>query len=188
MNHPTSEQARKVAEIFEHLARNEPGRVSMSRGFVGKGKCGTIACHAGWYLMHAHNEGRTVGSRFRELFGWDHLGEDRISKILHLGFPDPLGSTLASWSDGSEMMANDLGFDSTFNLVRWAELNPEIWGNEFGKIMFESEFAFGMDPGEQPTLAEIASHWHRVADRLEALEVKDNPTKVTSEDRALCHV
>ena len=81
----------------------------------------------------------------------------------------PAGTEIKSlfWTDGADQMARDLGFEYREDLTEWARDNPDVWGNEYGYGMFQLNLAFGDGP---ITLADIAEHWHGVANRLEARE------------------
>lgn len=67
---------------------------------------------------------------------------------------------------GADMMAEDLGFQPGL-LEEWAEDNPEIWGNEYGRSMFSAEYSFTDDTGPELTsLSQIIDHWRGVQSRL----------------------
>ena len=154
-----SEKARKVAQVFESLARAGVGeQVLMDACTVRRADpCGTIACHAGWYALH----------KFREDSVWSEF-EDDMKALVRRGY-------FVSWFDGASAMAGDLGFDNVGSLTLWADMNPDLWGNDFGRHMFASAMAFGNTPVEdnETTLSHIAEHWRSVADRLERQERLD---------------
>ncbi|HVW99020.1 MAG TPA: hypothetical protein VHA52_01050 [Candidatus Babeliaceae bacterium] len=66
----------------------------------------------------------------------------------------------------ADEMAQLLGFDSGYDLCKWASDNQEIWGNKHGALMFNHHLAF-VDSPEKLNLKAIGEHWHGVADRLE---------------------
>lgn len=71
----------------------------------------------------------------------------------------------SDYSDGARRMAIDLGFKNENYLEVWADDNPEIWGNNGGLFMFQSNAAFKY-PGRVESLDEIIDHWKGVQSRL----------------------
>jgi len=67
----------------------------------------------------------------------------------------------------ADEMAQFLGFVRHCVLQDWAEENPNIWGNLYGRYIFSSCKAFGVI--REPTLEEIGTHWLQVADRAEEI-------------------
>lgn len=65
------------------------------------------------------------------------------------------------FNDGGEAMANHIGFDDRHRLAEWAYLNPEIWGNEHGDMMFYDNKAYD----GAKTLTEVIAHLEGVRDR-----------------------
>lgn len=66
-----------------------------------------------------------------------------------------------SYDDGAEAMAIHLGLPNRFFLEKWANQNPDIWGNYAGDMMFYLTIAYG---GAQ-TLAEVVEYLKGVRDR-----------------------
>ena len=118
--------------------------------------CRTIACHAGWYMYDAFVQGRFEG-RFegRMLYRDAELSEDKGCAVLY--------------QHGAELMARDLGFSSRAELIGWACVNSQIWGNPCGGRMFDMMEAFNWAPLELHRLERIARHWDGVAQRREEL-------------------
>ena len=79
-------------------------------------KCGTVHCHAGWYLLAKI---------------WDLKSDFIGSGEKHL------------YEDGAYLMAKDLGLKKIRKLEGWAAKHPEIWGNDMGDFMFSSEESLG---------------------------------------------
>jgi len=103
--------------------------------------CGSSHCHAGWYLIARHIDG---------------------------GLPSDGRLWNTSYSLGIDAMADDLGAVSSRELVSWAADNPAVWGNPYGRRMFDWEGAFTPGGKERAeTLKDICDHWLEVADRLE---------------------
>lgn len=140
----TSGKIFKVVKKFERVlpfAEHE-NALNMQKGRVSDRndghQCGTIHCHAGWYLLAKK---------------WDlksHYLDD--------------GSGIVSYLGGVVTMCRDLGFDTENDLLLWAKWNPEIWGNEYGERMFCSSLAFNYEEGL--TLQKIVDHWGEVGMRL----------------------
>lgn len=152
MKHPTKEAVIKIASVFEELASTETNKVQMSRVNIERTECGTVACHAGWYAFN-HLSNKFKWHKYHELDEREFLSAiDR-----HI-----------SWRDGSDLIAKDLGFTCMSDVEKWAEENPDIWGNENGKFLFSSNSAFGCSRNKKVTLVDIANHWKGVAERLPA--------------------
>lgn len=89
----------------------------------------------------------------------------------------------ASYERGADKMARHLGFKDMIGLQRWANKNPEIWGNRYGGDMFCSKSAFfgKRTLSEEDTkfsLQTIINHWKGVYQRLYDLE---NPKPIVNE-------
>lgn len=74
------------------------------------------------------------------------------------------------WVSGAWRLAFHLGFESLMALRRWADENPDIWGNSFGTYMFHQMRAFNRSTDARSDLERIAHHWIGVAERLAKLE------------------
>ena len=111
MKHPTPEACRAVAARFDSV-KGYPGKVDMHEGGISKNECGTVACHAGWYLV-AHLKGTPVSD-------WK----------------------LFDYRQGKELLIKDLGVAGEYYIVHWAEDYPELWGSKHGGCMFVSRIAF----------------------------------------------
>lgn len=160
--HAGHEGALNMREGSVSIDRTNIDRTNIDK-YVGGAKshyCGTVHCHAGWYLLgkkwNLHSQFLTHYNIFKKA----------------LGIQRPY-----SYSDGAEEMAKDLGFNEREELEDWAENNPSIWGNEFGINMFFEECAFtgrifNYCETDTPTitLKDIIKHWKGVHDRLEKLE------------------
>ena len=116
--------------------------------------CGTVACHAGWYLFGKRLD---AGNEVRLMYS--HDGDCWNCEGTELEF-----------QDGAMELAQDLGFPTYGNMVVWAGDHPDLWGNDEGRTMCRDNIAFGRKRVEEVTLSDIADHWHAVADRIEALE------------------
>ena len=148
---PTPAAVRAVADRFEALAAKESTRVDMTEIYVKRKDIGICGCHAGLYAV-ARRKG-------------DVRWRDRIAWIdLHLNL----------FIVGYKCLADDMGFSGSDDLCFWASLNPDIWGNLCGQEMLAHEQAFAHTPAMPPmTAADLAAHWHGVADRLEASQSGD---------------
>jgi hypothetical protein len=69
------------------------------------------------------------------------------------------------FTEGSNMIASDLGFRNKIELKEWAHDNPEIWGNDRGEGMFCDGEAFGQEDDTGFTLKTIIDHWKAVKKR-----------------------
>ena len=60
----------------------------------------------------------------------------------------------------ADILAENLGFISSWELISWARDNPQIWGNSYGYDMFADADAIGgyFDP--------IFEHWQGVLERF----------------------
>lgn len=140
--HPQPERLREMAGRFEERARNPHNRVDFSRSIAGTepySGCGTVACHAGW-------AGQVLGASNHYLSG-----------------ARALGRFLCPWW-------GDVDGD---DFPRWAYENPELWGNLHGRAMFTgggyTAFGFEDDECGKCNLLDIAAHYRKVAERIEAI-------------------
>lgn len=134
----TAEKVFKVVENFKkalQVAQHE-GAVSMLIG-IKRSSCGTVACHAGWYALSRHLEGRT----------------HRKAGCTYYG--------------GAILLRSDLGLGEWPD--KWANRNPDIWGNDRGSYMFSDPIAFSKSK-TTITLQAIVDWWEDVAWRLLVLE------------------
>lgn len=71
------------------------------------------------------------------------------------------------YSEGADLMANDLGFDCRKELEEWARNNSHLWGGNRGLYMFSNLCAFAEDGEFNPdlTLREIRNWWAGVHNR-----------------------
>ena len=162
MNHPESEKVRAVANVFHTAHARGRRAVNMMAGEVAnlntfraltteeakEAKCGTVACHAGHYLL-----------------------EKVVSGEVNIELME------TSYEDGALYMAKDIGFLNDGHLREWATLFPLVWGNEVGGGMFVYASAFGPPFADKHnrdvddlSLLDIANHWEDVADRISRLE------------------
>lgn len=144
MKTPTQEQFDKVINnlitAYEISKHDAPVDMYNTEAFTTNHKhlCGTPMCHAGWYASIAL-KGKRVDSS---------------------GLP-------INYLDGASIMSKHLGFASGGDLEFWAKNNPEIWGNENGRMIFTSAYAFNYK-GELDLLA-IINHWQAVKERAAKL-------------------
>ena len=160
MEHPEPKKIREVAARFRRAHERNQRIVSMGTSSIYKpneddpqwwsvltteeakeAKCGTVACHAGHYLLEKVVSGEVDYQLEHATFG---LGEILINE--------------------------DLGIPYS-SVDVWAGNNPELWGNTHGESMFYYIDAFGKDIGETLTLLDIADWWDAVADRVEGAGV-----------------
>ncbi len=156
----TSKKVRKLVKTFERVlpyARRKGASLNMDSAVVSRPvgsntpacqdhKCGTVHCHAGWYLLAKM---------------WD-------GKAEYL----PAGRHYY-YDVGARMMAQDLGLLCGYALKYWARDNPDLWGNDRGNEMFIGMRAFSPDGMNVPesSLDAIVDHWRQVADALELAEI-----------------
>ena len=181
MIHPEPQAVRDVADRLESMAKQlkktkfppildmECGRVLQAKDYGVEGnQCGTVACHAGHYLLATKDREPNVDflcDVFGEHVLYDSNTEGEVFYII-----------------GSFRMARDLGFGRVRDLVNWARENPDVWGNDYGGTMFNSDGyeAFGLphvgsclDESDakvmEAGLDVIIQHWRDVADRIEDL-------------------
>lgn len=86
------------------------------------------------------------------------------------------------YQDGANKMAQDLGFKHMNELQKWARDNEEIWGNNYGGIMFSSAEAFEYkERFKANCLEDIVQHWREVYERLLAKENTGKYPDITKE-------
>jgi len=91
--------------------------------------CATIGCFAGHYLAASHAS---------ELIPPEEESyDDEFSYLSNRG-----EKTSMAYSEGALRFAQKLGFESIAGLVSWCGENPEIFGNENGHMLFQSEWAW----------------------------------------------
>ena len=143
----TSGKIREMIKRFETILpyAMDAGAVNMMSSMVSdkerKHKCGTIHCHAGWYVLACVWDRKA-----------DYLDGDEVDFRM-----------------GADRMEHDLGMGG-YTLPLWANDYPEIWGNDDGDMLFYDPAAFGCTKGDI-TLEKIIGHWRRVADALEVWEL-----------------
>ncbi len=74
---------------------------------------------------------------------------------------EELQKSYVSYTQGTQRMAEDLGFNEVTDLEWWAEKTPAIWGNVYGFSMFSNEAAYNY----AKTLAEAVAYLEGVRDR-----------------------
>ncbi len=87
---------------------------------------------------------------------------------------NPEGKRIRHYDKGALLMAQDLGFKTTAQLLKWADGNPDIWGNDRGARMFIGSEAFNDGHTNITKLSTIISHWRKVGRRLAKLGDKKN--------------
>ena len=153
-----SKDLRKVVERLKgvaHLA-DRKNSVQMNVATIDvheQHPCETISCFGGWYAI----------ARFWE---WEGVKGTYIGESLGQNECE----TRIDFHNGADQMAKDLGFEDNEELEKWAEENPDLWGNEYGVRMFHDGQAFGMDPYVEPQFRDIVAHLETVADALESKE------------------
>lgn len=145
-----------VADTLETLlTRPHPHVLDMEAATVVRiEECNTYACIAGSYLLAEDCGAWSVPIAH----------EPGVQTLTR-------GGAEADYHKGALLMAEGLGFDSVVALLDWAEENPELWGNAFGYLMFESNMAWGGDP--ELTLADCVRHLRGVAARITAAGVAE---------------
>ena len=137
----TSDKIFKLVETFERVLpyAKHACALRMTEAVVSNKhaeyRCGTTHCHAGWYALADK---------------WD--------------LKSPYLKRYYSYSDGGNAMARDLGLLGVGHLIKWAEDNPEIWGNKYAYNMFV--FADAFNYKGKLTLQKIVDHWGEVGMRL----------------------
>ena len=88
----------------------------------------------------------------------------------HAGFISAVfgASKDTEWVEGTDLLGTFLGFRDSCELTKWAQENPEIWGNEKGNDMFYTGCAFGLD-FKIFSAKRILNHWEGVLERLQAI-------------------
>lgn len=185
MRHPSSEACRKVAQRFRTMAEEEGERteVDMTMSNITRQpvsyqseQCKTVACHAGFYVMARLAENRTEG---REVGFFPHPMAPRIEGLHYIKDGQPpaqpyVTGVIVQHSAGMHWIARDLGFARYQDLIRWAEENPDEWGNPRGGEMFLTAAAFWPEEEcyKMPhiDLHVIADWWDAVAERRQVAE------------------
>jgi hypothetical protein len=76
-----------------------------------------------------------------------------------------LGAKGNSFQVGMKALATHLGFLNLIELRAWAKNNPDIWGNPYGKFMFQDGYAFGQKSNVF-SVDVLINHWQAVGERL----------------------
>jgi hypothetical protein len=133
MRNPTRKQVdfviKKLKLVREQASREDAFNMNEERVYDKESeyKCGTVHCVGGWYAVANLNR--------KEIK--DEFNQGRVSFV-----------------NGAELMAQDLGFRCNYDLQNWAEVNPEIWGNEKGFEMLSKERAYD-NPGFDGVIAQF---------------------------------
>jgi hypothetical protein len=119
-----------------------------------KPTCDTPGCHAGLISIVAQDlpELQDIHKKYR-------IGA-RVNPDYY---------NFNSWGNA---LAIFLGVVCRGNLERWAENNPKLWGNKFGRDMFNSWQAFTNDKNKWLTHRDIINHWKQVLVNIENEGVK----------------
>lgn len=152
--------AKKIRKAMKRLKKVEPAsaHVNMDAATIFMGsslngdfveECGTVACHAGFYAL--------AKKRNKSGYNWS---EGYF--IGRLGYR-------VEYTEGADLLAEDLGMRHAEHLRTWAHKNPKVWGNEYGLNMFHSQLAFG-ERVMLFKLRTVIDHWLAVADRLQKVE------------------
>jgi hypothetical protein len=146
MRNPTVEQVeyviKKLKSVRDDAIKEGAFHMDEARVYSGgdKYECGTVHCVGGWYAVANLNR-KFIKDKFNEGF---------------VGF-----------TDGAELMAQDLGFRYRHYLKNWAEQNPKIWGNEKGCFMFGSASSY-----DNPGFDGVIAQWQLVRDNLIELRME----------------
>lgn len=93
--------------------------------------------------------------------------------------------TKMNYIEGANIMAKDLGLKSRVELQNWANDNPNIWGNNYGLLMFQSNGRVAFKSSNRPSgaysLKEIIDHWKEVYERIKATEETEERKDITHE-------
>lgn len=145
MHTPTQKQwATVIEKLYSVLpfALQEGSGLDMGQSEVNRGwhACGTTHCVAGWYAV-AH---------------WKDAAFDNTVR-LH-------------YQHGADQLASDLGFKYRCDLVEWADKNFEIWGNVFGRNMFQISLAYTRKRKGVKDLTDVIRHFEFVADNCKKVK------------------
>ena len=151
-----SEDMDNAAAVLHNVTEQYPGnRISMQTTRISQkeegalGECETISCMGGFYLL---------GKTANPIFIKNPLNNDK-----HLAGDIDI---YAGYHEGAEMFAADIGFDGVHQLCAWAKDHPDIWGNNYGDYLFNNGRAYNVPDSQHPTILNIISHLHNVAERL----------------------
>ena len=151
---PRPDKIREMCNMLEQAGEKYQVKIDMESAIIVEPQghrswCSTTCCHGGLYaLAVADQEGYYFD---------DHT--------LHYK-GEPL-----DYKKGANKMAEFLGFDGKMELLIWARMNEDLWGNKNGYAMFDNRGnAFGYCHGSDITLDIIIAHWRAVADRIEQQE------------------
>ena len=149
-------------------------KVDFYRGFVNRMADGTVLSGPGglymlaWYLEYGREP------------VWDHEHDgyaDEGSRMLRFTTNISLKGSPVQDRDGENALAGTLGFggEGKYDLLSWADQNPDLWGNESGEMMFRDARAYvdhqDFEPGDPYMLVQ---HWDRVLERVgDAWDAKD---------------
>ena len=83
------------------------------------------------------------------------------------GFSKGLDNFRQSYCQGATKLARDLGFDDAMALSEFLMKHPSIWGNEYGRLLFSSNVAYGIEADEELALDFVGDFFNAVADRID---------------------
>ncbi len=124
-----------------------------------KPACGTPGCHAGLICIVAQ-ELPELQDIYMPLYLLEsgRRGERDNQYIFHV------------WSTALTIF---LGFKGKEDLEVWAQDNPELWGNIYGRYMFSGWRAFTDDEDKQLTHRDIIEHWKQVLANIEKRSMRN---------------
>lgn len=145
MKHPNPTKLREVAAKFREIYVNEKEtKLDFGEAFVNQYGCKTVACHGGW-----------------------------ACEVLKEGTPYDDGEGF--YADGVQLLGDyvigrtDMPRDF-FRMDKWADENPNLWGNIEGIEMFSDIGYMAFDSTKEDcTLLTIADWYDAVATRIEEL-------------------
>ena len=144
---------KKVIRTMDMVANDCDSMLNMSEYIVQctTHLCGTVHCFAGWYLIASRLE---MGDTFRpRMFSCPtsfETGKIKMEKVLNV------------------------------SLQKWANENPNLWGNRYGDDVFTNQCAFKSvkRPGGATNLNDIIDHLKEVYWRLFASEIKSTVSNI----------
>lgn len=135
------------------------------------------------YRYNEHQRSMSLGCTY--MFALRHhryeeilqLAQDDAERMMDKTLPDKsveeyLIIPLTSESIGNKLFAQDLGFEDSIGLLKFAESNPDIWGNDYGYSLFWNNAAFSVPkqkkirPGQSMPVKHLIRHLRFVAKRV----------------------
>ena len=152
-----SDNFREVAKTFREIAK-KGHTVEMDTATVSEEPgCGTVACMAGHYLL------AKLKKTDRYLADPESYMQEKVKLYRYTDSGERL-----EFEDGASWLATNLGFDDEEDLEMFMYNNDDLWGNEYGRLLFAEPAAYeDVSRNEPLTLHHIATKFEQIAERID---------------------